>query len=78
MHREANFKARDVWCPCKLVHWEGEGYENVVNNNGERRDYRIPAYLSFVQHNNPEALCSMEVTFCCCYFDTNISFADLE
>lgn len=29
-------KVRDLWCPCKLVHWEGERYESVVNNSEER------------------------------------------
>ena len=40
MDREENFKARDLWCPWKLVHWESERYENVVNNNKERERER--------------------------------------
>lgn len=71
-------KVRDLWCPCKLVHWEGERYESVVNNSEEREreEYHIHVYLSFVQHNSSDIICSMET--CCCCFDANISFEDMR
>ena len=70
-------------CVISKSYWNDSKYHMTLNTilsvvsttSRERENYRIQAYLSFIQHKSLEVVCNLGVTFFS-WFDTGNSFKD--